>query len=90
MSMTKSTDRSQNTDQIPPALLLARYIAMRRNEVGLTIEQAAWFADLDVRQWQALECGSWIPEDSSAIASIAATLNVCRPQISLFAALSRD
>ena len=63
---------------------------MRRKELGMTIEQAAWFADLDVAQWQALEAGTWIPEDSTAVTSIAATLNVCRPQISLFSALSRD
>lgn len=90
MSMNKSTDRSQNIDPIPPALLLARYVEMRRSEIGITIEQAADFADLDMEKWEALESGTWIPEDRSAIAAIADALNVCRPQISLFAALSQD
>jgi hypothetical protein len=88
--MTNSTGRSQNADPIPATLLLARYIEMRRGEIGMTIEQAAWWADLDVTAWQALESGTWIPEDRSAIAAIADALNVCRPQISLFARLSRN
>ena len=90
MSMNNSTDRSQNTDPIPPTLLLARYVEMRRSEIGMTMEQAAWWADLNVAEWQALESGEWIPQDRRAIAAIAAALDVCRPQISLFARLSRD
>ena len=87
--MTKSTDRSRNTTPIQPALLLARYVEMRRTEIGLTIEQAAWYADLDMADWEALESGSWIPQDRMVVAAIADTLKVCRPQISLFAVLSR-
>jgi hypothetical protein len=88
--MTKSTGRSQNRrNQIPPALLLARYIEMRRNEIGLTIEQAAWLADLEVAKWQALESGAWIPDERTAIDKIADALNVWWPQIDLFSTLSR-
>ena len=60
-----------------PCLMLAPSIQIRRQQLNLTIKQAAELTGIRVKQWSAIESGSWIPScDESVWFSLASTLQV--------------
>ena len=67
---------SREGDRIQIANALARYANMRRRGLGLTIEQAAELAGIEISEWCAMEEGLWAPEEYNTVRSIAATLQV--------------
>jgi transcriptional regulator with XRE-family HTH domain len=69
------------------ASLLGRYTHHRRQELGLSIEQAAELAGIEASQWIALENG-WLP-DRNVVQSIAATLRVRWSDLDLMCLLAR-
>jgi hypothetical protein len=54
---------------------LARYSKKRRAELGLSVEQAAELAGMQLCQWAAMEDG-WLPSERSMVRAIAETLCV--------------
>ncbi len=54
---------------------LAHYTLERRQELGLTVAQAAELSGLEISQWYALESG-WATDDMNTLRAIAATLQV--------------
>ena len=57
------------------ASALARYTAARREQLGLTITEAAQLSGLQISEWVGLEDG-WVPEDLATLRAIAGTLRV--------------
>ena len=91
MSMTysKRSTAHYNPNRIYMALLLARSIQQRREQMGLSVEEAAYIAGIELSRWCALE-GGWVPADENPILrSVAETLEVNYLQVSLLAAVSR-
>jgi hypothetical protein len=72
-----------------PALTLAIYVYRRRIELGLSIEEAAERAGLELCQWCSME-GGWVPQSDSAMSSIAGALGVCWAQLALLAMITRS
>ncbi len=57
------------------ATCLARYTAKRRQELCLTVAQAAELSGLQLSEWYGLEEG-WVPEHLGTLRAIAGTLQV--------------
>ena len=70
-----------------PTLALAIYVYRRRIELGLSVEDAAERAGLEICQWCSM-AGGWVPQSRSAMSSIAAALGVCSAQLMLMAMIS--
>ena len=70
------------------ACALARYTHDRRQELGLTVAEAAELAGLEVSQWAALEDG-WVPEELATIRAVAGTLEVRWTDLHMVAFLAR-
>ena len=71
------------------AMLLARGVRRRREELGLSIERAAQLSGMELSDWYALEAG-WVPsQDSGLVEAIAGTLESGYIQTSLIAEISR-
>jgi hypothetical protein len=68
--------------------LFAHSVQERRQELGLSIFEAAELSGLTVFQWAAVEDGAWVPEDRNAIRSMAGTLQANAFQMILVASLS--
>jgi hypothetical protein len=70
-------------------LLLATFLRYRRQQMMLTLEDAADLAGLTIRQWKALESG-WVPApDSTQLYAIAGTLEVNTSSLLQLADISR-
>ena len=69
------------------AAALGRYIHSRRTELGMTIEQAAKLAGMEISSWMSLEAG-WIPEDHE-LSPVAEVLEVGVLQLSFMALVAR-
>lgn len=54
---------------------LARYTAARRQELGLTIAQAADLAGLELSEWAGIEEG-WVPDEILTLRAVAGVLEV--------------
>lgn len=89
MYMTSSPDpvRFQMPEQ--PALLLARYVEHRREELGMSVEFAARLTGIADSEWCALEAG-FVPEQWADLRAIAEVLEVPSDRISFFAAISLE
>jgi len=87
MTNVNELDLATITPAEYPALTVAIYVYRRRQELGLSMEDAAERAGLELCQWCSME-GGWIPESDSALASIAAALGVCSAQLMLMAMIS--
>jgi transcriptional regulator with XRE-family HTH domain len=57
------------------ASALARYTAARREQLGLTVTEAAELSGLQISEWLGLEDG-WVPEDVATLRAIAGALRV--------------
>jgi transcriptional regulator with XRE-family HTH domain len=66
---------------------LARYVRRRRTELGMTIEQAAKLAGMQMSEWLSLEAG-WVPQ-SSELWPVAEVLETRNAQIVFLALISR-
>ena len=66
---------------------LARLTVKRREDIGLTLDEAAALSGLELSQWVALEIG-WVPEEANLRRAIAATLQVDYTWYSLVATIS--
>jgi hypothetical protein len=92
MSMNNSSLSTprRNPDRIYMALLLARSIQTRRESLGLSIQEAAYVAGMEVSRWCAVE-GGWVPaEGDPLLRSIAETLEIdYHMKMCLYAEISR-
>jgi hypothetical protein len=71
------------------AMLLARSVRQRREQLGLSVKRAAELSGRIVFDWYALEAG-WVPSvESGLLDSIAGTLQACHIQLPLIAEISR-
>ena len=71
------------------AMLLARNVRRRREELGLSVNRAAELSGMETSDWYALE-GGWVPTvESGLLDSIAGTLEACHIQLPLTAEISR-
>jgi hypothetical protein len=88
-NLALSTSR-RNSDRIYMALLLARSIQTRRESLGLSIEEAAYVAGMEVSRWCAVE-GGWVPAASDPLLrSIAETLEIdYHMKVCFYAEISR-
>jgi Helix-turn-helix domain len=91
MSMSSSTlsRAERNYYRIRGALLFSHYVQQRRHELGLSVEQAAYEACLEVSEWCALEGGHVPADDDPVLHSIAETLEAHYLKVSLYAEISR-
>jgi transcriptional regulator with XRE-family HTH domain len=89
MTNVNELDLATITPAEYPALTLAIYVYRRRQELGLSMEDAAERAGLELCQWCSIE-GGWIPDSESAMASIARSLGVCSTQLALLAMIARS
>ena len=69
------------------AMLLARSVRQRRQELGLSVQRAAQLGGMELSDWYALEAG-WVPEEQR-LRSIAGTLEIGYLQLSFIAEVSR-
>ena len=71
------------------AMLLARSVRQRREELGLSVRCAAELSGMETSEWYVLEAG-WVPSvESGLLDSIAGTLQACHIQLPLMAEISR-
>ena len=71
------------------AMLLARSVRQRREELGLSVQRAAELSGMVISDWYALEAG-WVPSvESGLLDSIAGTLQAYHIQLPLIAEISR-
>ena len=71
------------------AMLLARNVRRRREELGLSVKRAAELSGMETSDWYALEAG-WVPTvESGLLDSIAGALEACHIQLPLMAEISR-
>jgi len=71
------------------AMLFARSVRRRREELGLSVQRAAELSGIETSDWYALEAG-WVPTvESGLLDSIAGTLETCHIQLPLMAEISR-
>lgn len=91
MSMNYSTlsQAQRNYHRIHGALLFARYIQRRRQELGLSLERAAFISCIEVSDWCALEGGRVPADGHPVLRSIAETLEADYFKVSLYADISR-
>ena len=69
------------------AAALGGYIRRRRTELGMTLEQAAKLAGMEISGWMALEAG-WVPEDRE-LSPVAEVLEVGVLQLAFIALVAR-
>jgi len=71
------------------AMLLARNVRRRREQLGLSIQRAAELSGMETSDWYVLEAG-WVPSvESGLLDSIAGTLQACHIELPLMAEISR-
>ena len=71
------------------AMLLARNVRRRREQLGLSVKSAAELSGMESSEWYVLEAG-WVPSvESGLLDSIAGTLQACHIQLPLMAEISR-
>ena len=70
------------------AMLLARSVRQRREQLGLSVRRAAHLSGMVVSDWYALEAG-WVSDDESQLRAIAGALETGYIQTSLIAEISR-
>lgn len=72
------------------AHMLGEAAYQRRQDLGLSVAEAAALSGMEVSQWMALEEGAWIPEDDGPeLQPIAETLEVSEVDVLLWTAISR-
>jgi len=71
------------------AMLFARCVRRRREQLGLSVKRAAELSGMELSDWYVLEAG-WVPsQDSGLVDAIAGTLESGHIQISFIAEISR-
>ena len=70
------------------AMLLARNIRRRREQLGLSVQRAAELGGMVVSDWYALEAG-WVPDDESQLRAVAGALETGYLNLSFIAEISR-
>ena len=71
------------------ALLFARCVRRRREELGLSVERAAELSGMELSDWYALEAG-WVPsQESGLLDAIAGTLESGSRTVLFIAEISR-
>ena len=91
MSMAHSTfTRAQrNAHRIYGALLFSRYVQRRREDLGLSVQEAAHISGMEVSEWCAIEGGRVPAKDDPLLRSVAETLEAHFFKVSLYAEISR-
>jgi len=84
---TLSSTADQEANRLWWAFALARYTAARREELGLTVGEAAELSGLEISEWLGLEQG-WVPQDQEMLKGIAGALRVRWTDYSTVALLS--
>ena len=70
------------------AMLLARNVRQRREQLGLSVQRAAELSGMVVSDWYALEAG-WVPDDESQLRAVAGALETGYLNLSFIAEISR-
>ena len=71
------------------AMLFARCVRRRREQLGLSVKRAAELSGMETSDWYVLEAG-WVPsQDSGLVAAIAGTIECGYIQTSFIAEISR-
>ena len=70
------------------AMLLARNVRRRREQLGLSVQRAAELSGMVVSDWYALEAG-WVPDDESQLRAVAGALETGYLNLSFIAEISR-
>jgi len=71
------------------AMLLAREVRQRRQQLGLSVQRAAQLSGMETSEWHALEAG-WVPSvESGLVDAIAGTLETGHIQTAFIAEVSR-
>ena len=68
--------------------LFGNSVRARREELGISLFEAAELAGMAVYQWAAVEEGCWVPENRNVIRSMAGALEANSMQMILLASLS--
>ncbi len=80
---------SAAAERVQMAMLLARSVRRRRQELGLSVKRSAELAGMATSDWYALEAG-WVPsQESGLVDAIAGTLESGHMQTSFIAEVSR-
>ncbi len=74
-AMPQPTETDRGASRRWYATALARFTERRRQELGLSVAEAAELSGLELSQWCALETG-WVPDDLSTLRAIAGALEV--------------
>ena len=75
-------------ERIDMAMLLARSVRRRREQLGLSVQRAAELSGMVVSDWYALEAG-WVPDDESQLRAVAGALETGYLNLSFIAEISR-
>jgi hypothetical protein len=60
-------------------------IVNSRKAIGLSVEQAAVLAGMELSEWMGLEAGTWLPQTSEQFQAIAGTLETDYADLASFA-----
>jgi transcriptional regulator with XRE-family HTH domain len=67
--------------------IFATGIENARKEAGLSIEEAATLAGMEVSRWMALEAGGWLPQTTGELGAIAGALEMDYDRLASFVSL---
>jgi predicted transcriptional regulator len=91
--MIYSANRHQNCSLRHPSLAvsaapLAQAVRQRRQQLRVSLDQAARWSGFSIQRWMQLENGSWIPDQFSDMDAIAGALREGVAKISFLCLLS--
>ena len=70
--------------------IFAEGMALARKAAGLSIEDTAQLAGMEVSEWMALEAGSWLPRSTPQLRAIAGALDMEYDRLAGFVLLCRS
>jgi hypothetical protein len=89
MAHSTFTRAQRNAHRIYGALLFSRYVQRRREDLGLSVQEAAHISGMEVSDWCALEGGRVPAKNDPLLCSVAETLEAHFLKVSLYAEISR-
>ena len=83
------TQATRQADRAWLASSLARYVVHHRQELAMTVAQAATLSGMELSEWLALEAG-WVPGDRKVHHAIAGALQVDISNIAILADIASN
>ena len=84
-----ATQATRQSDRAWLASSLARYVVHHRQELAMTVAQAAKLSGMELSEWLALEAG-WVPQDRKVQHAIAGALQVDISNIAILADIASN